>query len=162
VGVELRSFVYPRNSIGHLDSLSAAGFSAYRSPAPQRFPDRAPWRRRAAQIVDQVWPLPSASVVPERRGALVDIPQTYLFDPGSKTARRFGTKAWSMLVRRRLRHAVRTSSLFHLWFHTHNLATHPERAERAMDDLFAEARTLIDAGRLENPTMGQIADRVVV
>ncbi len=159
-GIELRSFVYPRNSIGHLDGLAAAGFTAYRSPAPERFAGLPPWQRNAAQVVDQVWPLPSATVIPRRRGPLIDIPQTYLFDPGSKTARRFGTKVWSKLVRRRLHHAVRTSSLFHLWFHTHNLATDPERAQAAMNDLFADARSLIDAGRLENVTMGEIADRM--
>ena len=65
-----------------------------------------------------------------------------------------------MLVRRRLRHAVRTSSLFHLWFHTHNLVTHRDRARTALDALFAESRNYIDAGRLDNLTMGRLADRL--
>ncbi len=158
-GIELRSFVYPRNSVGHLDLLAAAGFTAYRSPTPQRFAAMPPWRRRVNALVDAVWPLPSAAFSPVVRDRLVDIPQTYLFDPGSKRARRFGTAVWTLAVRRRLRHAVRTSSLFHLWFHSHNLATHPERAWTAMEALFADARRHIDAGRLENLTMGAVAER---
>ena len=160
VGVDLRSFVYPRNSVGHLDVLADEGFLAFRSQTPQRFPGLPPWRRRLMAAVDSVRPIESATVAPVRRGRLVEIPQTYLFDPGSRTANRVGTKAWSMLVRRRLRHATRTSSLFHLWFHTHNLASNQERAHEAMANLFREAHSHIDAGRLENLTMGQVADRM--
>lgn len=158
-GLALRSFVYPRNSIGHLDVLAAAGFTSYRSPTPDRFPGITGWRRRATALVDTVRPLATATFQPVVRGRLVDIPQTYLFDPDSKRARRLGTMAWSLAVRRRLRHAVRTSSLFHMWFHSHNLAAAPERAFRAMDAVFAEARRHMDAGRLENLTMGAVAER---
>lgn len=158
-GIELRSFVYPRNSVGHLDVLAEAGFTAYRSPTPDRFPGMTGWRRRLTALVDTVRPLPEATVSPVRRGHLVEVPQTYLFDPGSKRARRLGTTPWALAVRRRLRHAVDTSSLFHLWFHSHNLASNPERAWRAMDMLFADARRHMDAGRLENLTMGAVAER---
>jgi len=159
-GVELRSFVFPRNSVGHVDVLEDSGFIAFRGPTPGRFPELPPWRRRLLSAVDRISPLPSATVSPTWLGGIANIPQTYLFNPDSKTARRAGTTIWSTLVRRRLRHAVRTSSLFHMWFHTHNLATRPDRARAAMDALFAEARTYIDAGRLENLTMGQLADRM--
>ena len=158
-GLELRSFVYPRNSIGHVDVLAQSGFSVFRGPTPERFVGMPDWRRRVLAIADQIRPLRSTAVFPAHRGGLIDVPQTYLFDPGSRAARILGTKAWSMLVRRRLRHAVRTSSLFHMWFHTHNLATARERARVAMDAVFAEARTHIDAGRLNNVTMGQLAER---
>ncbi len=159
-GIELRSYVYPRNSIGHRRVLADHGFVAYRGNTPDRFPGRDGWPRRLLAAVDTLWPLPSAIVQPQRDGSLVDIPQTYLFDPASATAERFGTRVWSRLVRRRLRHAVRTGSLFHLWFHTHNLAPRPERAYVAMGDLFAEARRFIDAGRLENVTMGELAAQI--
>jgi len=158
-GVALRSFVYPRNSIGHLDVLASAGFAAYRGPTPERFPGMPKWRRRLATAADVAWPR-TAGFSPVEHGGLVDIPQTYLFDPGSRRARRLGATAWGMAVRRRLRMAVRTSSLFHMWFHTHNLAIHPERAWRAMAMVFAEARRHIDSGRLENLTMGALAERV--
>jgi hypothetical protein len=160
--IELRSYVYPRNSIGHLDELAAAGFTSFRGNTPDRFPGHTGWRRKAAAAVDMVYPLSSATVHAVRHGDLVDVPQTYLFDPASSTAERLGTKVWSRLVRRRLRHAVRTGSLFHLWFHTHNFAPRRERARVAMDDLFREARTHIDAERLENLTMGEVADRLMV
>ena len=161
VGGNLRSFVYPRNSIGHLDVLSEQGFTAYRGAMPERFPHATGWKRRILTKVDRVFPLSSVSVQPAVRGALVDVPQTYLLDPGSTTARRLGTVVWARLARRRLRHAVRTGSLCHLWFHTHNFAGHRRRARRAMDLVFGEARRLIDAGRLSNPTMGEVAEELL-
>lgn len=160
-GIELRSFVYPRNSVGHTEVLAAAGFTSYRSPAPPRFSDLPAWARGAASVLDRVVPLTAGAVTPVVRDGLVDVPQTYLFDPDSRTAERLGTAVWSRLVRRRLRHAVRTRSLFHLWFHTHNLASRPRRAREALEMLFTEARREMDAGRLENLTMGQIADQWV-
>ncbi len=159
-GIALESYVYPRNSIGHLDVLADAGFKSYRGNTPERFAGVGGWRRKVLAAADVVRPLDSETVQSVQRGRLVDVPQTYLFDPASTTANRVGTAVWSFLVRRRLRHAVRTGSLFHLWFHTHNLAPQPERAHCAMDDLLREARTQIDAGRLDNLTMGQAAKRL--
>ncbi len=159
-GVELRSFVFPRNSVGHVDVLEEQGFAAYRSPTPDRFAALPRWQRRLAGVVDTVRPLRSATFSARRDGGLIDIPQTYLFDPDSRTANRLGTTVWSGMVRRRLRHAVRTGSLFHLWFHTHNLATQRDRAHSAMEDLFRAARRQIDRGRLENVTMGEVAQRM--
>lgn len=161
VGGELRSFVYPRNSIGHLDVLAEQGFTAYRGPMPERFAGVDGWKQRLLAMVDQVRPLSSVTVQPAVQGPLVDVPQTYLLDPGSTTARRLGTGAWARLARRRLRHAVRSRSLFHLWFHTHNFIGRRPRARAGMDLVFGEARKHIDAGRLSNPTMGSLADQLL-
>jgi hypothetical protein len=49
--------------------------------------------------------------------------------------------------------------LFHLWFHSHNLAADPPRALGAMEIVLDEARRRIDAGDLLNLTMGEAADR---
>ncbi len=160
--VDLRSFVFPRNSIGHLDVLEQSGFTTFRGATPPRFSELPPWLRRAASVVDRVRPLASTAVFPSTVGGLVNVPHTYLFDPHSATAQRYGTKAWSWLVKRRMHQAVRTSSLFHLWFHTHNLAPQTDRAEAALDSLFGTARELIDAGQMENLTMGQVGERLAV
>lgn len=156
-GIELRSFVFPRNSIGHLDVLEDAGFTAYRSrPRGSESPSGSD--PRLMELFGASRSRSWKPVRPVLNGGLVEIPHTYLFDPGSKKANRFGTRLWSLQQRRRLRHAVRTRSLFHLWFHTHNLAGHRTRARVALETLLDEVRSLIDAGRLENPTMGEIAE----
>ncbi len=159
-GLNLMSYVFPRNSIGHLGLLAEAGFLAYRSHTPDRFTQMSPPLKKMALAMDRVRPLRSGAFRPEIKGDLVAIPQTYLFNPGSKTADRLGDELWGRVVRRRLRGAVRTSSLFHMWFHSHNLAGHPRRSRRAFEVLFEEARKGIDEGLLENLTMSDLAQRV--
>jgi hypothetical protein len=159
-GLELKSFVYPRNSIGHLDVLSEAGFASYRSHTPDRFDGLSALAKRWALLVGRVRPLRSEGFHPEIEGDLVAIPQTYLFNPSSRTANRLGAEMWGRVVRGHLREAVRASSLFHMWFHSHNLAARPDRARRALEIVFKEARRNIDEGRLENLTMSSVAERV--
>lgn len=144
LGIDLRSFVYPRNSIGHLGVLAEHGFTSYRGATPASGGSA-----------------PAHGFAPVLEGDLVNIPHTYLFDPGSRWARRLGTRGWSHLIRRPLRTAVKKQSMFHLWFHSHNLSGHRGRANRAMDRLFAHARAEIDAGRLRNLTMGEVAAEVL-
>lgn len=157
-GVILRSFVYPRNSIGHLDVLEEAGFLTYRGATPPTV-RRGGWLGSIESAVQMI--RPTTTFRPELQGGLVNIPHTYLFDPGSKNAQRLGTAGWSRLVQRRLRHAIRTESLFHMWFHSHNLATDMGRAHTAMADLFRLARAEIDQGNLVNLTMGDMAQQML-
>ncbi len=159
-GIELKSFVYPRNSLGHLDALEGAGFRAFRGSPPPPFAGLPSWQRKLMTTVDHIRPTAATAVHPSRHGTMANVPHTYMFNPDSQTARRWGTQVWIAMAQRRLRHAVRTSSMFHLWFHSHNLADRPERARAGMDALFGRARALIDAGDLENLTMGEIADRM--
>lgn len=159
-GLSLRSYVFPRNSIGHLNVLERKGFVAYRG-APT-------FGRARPGSVSGIVESGARALIPSRHhpehpyeeDGLVNVPQTYLFDPGSTTARRLGTRLWSALVRRRLRGAIETGSLFHVWFHTHNLAENPKRALAAFDALLADVRVALDTGLAENLTMSQVADRL--
>jgi peptidoglycan/xylan/chitin deacetylase (PgdA/CDA1 family) len=161
LGVTLRSFVYPRNSIGHLAGLAAHGYVAYRgSRVGPPFRGRPSWQRSALRAVDRVRPLAGSAVQPARHAAGVwNVPQTYLFAPATQ-------RSWlpvGIWVRRpiaRLRQAARHRSLFHLWFHPYNLTAAPERAIAALDRICARAARLRDAGRLDVVTMGGLADRL--
>ena len=157
--IDLRSFVFPRNSIDHVEILEEEGFSAFRGRPPDRLAHLPVWLRKLFRLIDTISPRSSSGVWPSHSEGLVNVPQTYFFDPNSAVAKRLGGRAWSWLVRRRLRHAIRIGSLFHVWFHTHNLGTHPDRGYRALEDLLREVRREIENGRLENLTMGALAGR---
>lgn len=159
-GITLASFVYPRNSIAHLDVLERLGFTAFRGAPRAAGTGHGTGRRRLDSLARALIPRLHRPEHPQWLGNLVDVPQTYLFDPDSETARRMGTGLWSLLVRRQLEGAIQTGSLFHLWFHTHNLSANRSRSFRALDDLFGAARKAMDAGRLENLTMSQVAGRL--
>lgn len=160
VGVQLGSFVYPRNAIDHQHVLTEQGFVAYRGLTPHRFPGRSPLQRRILAAVDSVVPLASTAVRPSMEGALCNVSQTYLFDPDSRLARRLGARLWSKVITRRLSHAARNRSLFHVWFHSHDIAKAPDRALRALEHLFQATNRERKAGRLVNLTMGEVAQRM--
>jgi len=160
-GVELRSFVYPRNAIAHLGTLAGAGFTSYRGGRPGRaFAGMPGWQRRAAQLVDRVVPLAGSAVHPARDGSGVwNVPQTYLFAP--VTARRHLPPAlWARRPIGRLRQAARQRSLFHLWFHPYNITADPERSIAALDHIAKAAARLRDEGRLDTLTMTEVAERL--
>ncbi|HEY8526435.1 MAG TPA: hypothetical protein VIL48_15790 [Acidimicrobiales bacterium] len=161
LGVELRSFVFPRNSIGHVERLPAHGYVAYRGGRPRpAFAGRPPWARAALRAVDRIRPLAGSAARPARHPAGVwNLPQTYLFAPATQRPR-LPVAAWVRRPVARLRQAARHRSLFHLWFHPYNLTAAPDRAIAALDRICAAAAGLRDAGRLDTVTMGQLADRL--
>jgi peptidoglycan/xylan/chitin deacetylase (PgdA/CDA1 family) len=161
VGVDLRSFVFPRNSLGHLDRLPAHGYVAFRGGRVRpAFAGQPPWARRALRLADQVRPLAGSTARPARDPSGVwNVPQTYLFSPATQRPR-LPVAAWVRRPIARLRQAARHRSLFHLWFHPYNLTAAPERAIDALDRICAAAGRLRDTGRLDVVTMGRLADRL--
>ena len=156
-GVELRSFVFPRNSIGHLDLLAPHGFRAFRGPRPTPFASSEPAARRVQRLVDKVVPLHGSAVWPSRRvDGLWDIPQTVLFAPAEGRRRHLPVEVWSWGPRRRIAQAARTRSLVHLWLHPSNLADDPERGIAALERICRDAARRRDAGRLDVCSMGDL------
>ena len=155
LGVELRSFVFPRNSIGHLDVLAAAGYLAYRGRPPTPFRGASGAGRTALRAVDRLRPLPGSAVRPRLDATgMWDVPQTHLFAPATHL-RRLPVPLWVRPVLARARQAARERSLFHLWFHPYNLTDDPPRALGALERVCAELARLRDAGRLDLRTMAQ-------
>ncbi len=159
VDVELRSFVYPRNTIGHLDVLADNGFTAYRGLRPGTFPDLGGWPRAMARIVDKVRPLAGSIVMPVRNGRLWNIPATNLYAPFDR-ARYLPFRSWVTQQVHRLEQAGRHRSLFHLWFHPHNLIDDPRRAFEGLERILARAGDLRRQGLVDNLTMGELANRL--
>lgn len=150
-GVRLRSIIHPRNSLGHLDLLPEHGFVAYRGRRPTMTATR--WQR----LVDLSVGSDRTAVRPMNEGQVWNLPATIMFtiDPRPRTWR-----LWIRQVERRLDQAVRRRSMFHLWFHPHNLRDRPDQALAALDFLCRSAARHRDAGRLDTVTMGALASRL--
>jgi hypothetical protein len=69
---------------------------------------------------------------------------------------------WIRQVERRLAQAVARRSLFHLWFHPHNLRDHPDAAFAGLARLCRSAAGHRDRGELDTVTMGGLAARLAV
>lgn len=156
LGVSLRSFVFPRNSIGHVDRLAEHGFSCYRGRPAEPFADRPSAVRAALRVVDRAYPLGGSASFPRRHpSGSWDIPQTFLFAPADH--RRLPIRVWVQRPVARLRQAAGHRSVFHLWFHPHNITADPERALLALRMVCAEAARLRSSGRLDVLPMGDLA-----
>lgn len=157
--LQLRSFVYPRNTIGHLDVLAGHGFEAYRGLRPATFPDLGGVPRFVARVADRIRPLPGSVVMPERNGDLWNLPATNLYAPSDR-AGYIPMRSWIGQQVRRLEQAGRHRALFHLWFHPHNLLDEPERAISGLERILRRAAELRERGSVQNLTMGELTQHL--
>jgi len=155
-GVTLQSFVFPRNSIGHLDTLAAHGFTAYRgvtSAWHTRFPRPL---RRAARLVDSLLPVAPPTPAPRKEGLLWDLPASYFYPHRDGWARLIPVGIGVNKVRRGLAQAAQQRALFHLWFHPFNLAGDLDPLLAGLESIFREVKALRQAGALASRTMGEL------
>ena len=155
--VRLRSFVYPRNSVGHQDVLRRHGYVAYRGARPDPFAALPGLRGRLVRTADQIRPTRLSVVSPVDEDGLWNFPATALY---GMDRRRGDARLWHHQLERRLDHAARHGGLFHLWFHPHNLQRDPERALKGLQGICERAARLRDAGGLDTMTFGGLADHL--
>jgi peptidoglycan/xylan/chitin deacetylase (PgdA/CDA1 family) len=155
--IRLRSFVYPRNSVGHQDVLRRHGFVAYRGARPDPFAALPGVVGRLARAADQIRPTARSVVRPVDENGLWNFPATALYGIDHQ---RGEARLWHHQLHRRLEHAARHRGLFHLWFHPHNLQRDPERALHRLEGICEHAARLRRAGRLDTLTFGGLADQL--
>jgi peptidoglycan/xylan/chitin deacetylase (PgdA/CDA1 family) len=161
MGIELRSFVFPRNEVGHLDLLREYGFKCYRGPEPHWY-ERGAWPgpvKRLAHLWDVIAAKKPPTVLPERAAAgLWNIPGSMIYFP------MHGVRGY-IPVGRRIRRAVkgleaaaRERRIFHLWFHPTNLADKLEEMFRGLRVICERASELRRAGRIDFLPMSAIGE----
>jgi peptidoglycan/xylan/chitin deacetylase (PgdA/CDA1 family) len=153
--LRLRSFVYPRNSVGHQEVLRRHGYVAYRGARLDPFATLPGVVSRLARTADQILPTARSVVRPVDEDGLWNFPATARFGIDH---RRGDARLWLRQLHRRLDHAARHRGLFHLWFHPHNLQRDPELALRGLAGICERAARLREAGRLDMTTFGGLAD----
>jgi len=163
LGLELRSFAFPRNGVGHVDLLPEFGFTSYRGPAPSWYERSEPPTR--LQRLAHLWSVlaaatpPVVAPVPAGHG-LANVPASMIYFPMHGARRHIPMSRRVRRARKGLDAAVRTGRVFHLWFHPTNLADAPEAMFRGLREVFTIVRGLRQAGRLSIETMGSLACRV--
>lgn len=158
-GVQLKSFIFPRNSVGHLDVLNENGFSAYRGGTPAwftKFPGRL---KQLARLMDSVLPISPPAVTPQPvTGGMWDVPASYFYPHRDGWAKIIPVSIAVRKSKLGLAKAVREKSIFHLWFHPFNLASDPDALLQGLEEIFKNVARLRDQDMLENPTMGDLAE----
>jgi peptidoglycan/xylan/chitin deacetylase (PgdA/CDA1 family) len=153
----LRSFIFPRNSINHLDTLADQGFIAYRGVENSwysRFPGMF---SRIGHLLDNFLPTAPPTVMPVQEGRLWNLPASYYFPPTDGVWRTMPAVLRTFKVKQGLREAAKRHQIMHLWFHEFNIATDKDRLLGSLEEIFTEVARLRDKGQIENPTMGEMA-----
>jgi peptidoglycan/xylan/chitin deacetylase (PgdA/CDA1 family) len=160
-GLEVRSFAFPRNRVGHLDVLAEQGFRCYRGPEPRWYnsPRCPALLSRVAHIWDFLRIAAPPVVVPHRRGGLCSVPGSMILLP-MHGLRRHIPASWRVArARKGLAAAVEQSRVFHLWMHPTNLVDSMEEMIGCLRSVLEEVVRLRAEGRLVTRTVaGAAAD----
>ncbi len=160
LGVTLRSFVFPWNSVGHLDSLRKYGFIAYRGPSADWFAGLPASLRRLAYLLDHLLLIPSPVVVATCENGVWNLPASYYYACGAGWGKMIPISLRINKVKKDFRLAARKQGLFHLWFHPFDLASNPKLWLSGLENIFAEFCRYRDAGLLDNFTMGDLSHAI--
>lgn len=161
-GLELRSFAFPRNSVGHLDTLAKHGFAVFRGPEPVWYELSATrtLSARLAHLWDVVRAAEPPVVLPELSGSgLWNVPGSMIYFP-MHGFRRF--IPMSLRVRRAVRGleaAAARRRVFHLWFHPTNLADETDAMFEGLRRILEHGNELRRDGRLDFRPMGSFAQQ---
>lgn len=158
-GVKSKSFVFPRNDIGHVDVLREHGIKAYRGID-------ARWYERASvpsvvqppvRFVDEAARRTPPVVEPVERDGVVEIPGSQVFRPSHGGWQYTPEGSSVSRAKKGLERAARTGSVFHLWFHPFNLGHNPERDLKRLEGILIAATELFEDGKLDYHPMEQVA-----
>lgn len=157
LGLNLQSFVFPRNSIDHLDVLAGAGFLTYRG-VTNRWYERLPGiLSRICRRLFYYLPIAPTVVLPQRENGLWNLPASFFYPVTYRWQTKIPGQSRVYKVKQGLRQAVNKRRIFHMWFHPFNLASDPDGLLGDLETIFAEVCRYRDAGQLDNLTMGELA-----
>lgn len=149
VGIEVRSFVFPQNKIGHVDVLSENGIQIYRGKDLVRAdPKQFALFRKFNGFVDILKPQLSKAI---KRDGIWEISSTGMFGEIPQIP-------YGLLLRSRLgmQTAINGNGIFHIWLHPESLLVEPKLAERLEQFLKIVSRRR-DEGKIQVMTMGELA-----
>lgn len=160
--IELKSFVFPRNSVGHLDVLRESGYLCYRGPYSSS-PTTGVLRflRRAYGVAKEF--IPSAPPTSEctMTEGLVAIPDSMLIRSRLGWRKVIPLSITQYRAQLGIRDASDKGTIFHIWTHPLNLAY--QRV--AMFDLLRSVLETVnrerERGRIRTCTMAEVAEQFI-
>jgi len=157
--LSLSSFVFPRNSVAHLDALAERGFSVYRGVDARWYerlslPGHA---RKPLRFLDEGLSTTPPVVRPREASGLVCIPGSNPFRPlhGGWEWTPDGTQF--RRAKKGLQRAADSGGIYHLWFHPFNLGRDSKQLLDMLERILAHASSLQNEARLDVLSMRDVA-----
>lgn len=158
-GVDLDSFVFPRNSVGHLDVLRKNGFRSYRGPDPYNFKSKL--MSRLFMLLELFSLTPIKVATPSLRQGLVNIPGSMYF-VSARGIRKFIPKGLrAARAKSGVDLAIKQKRVFHLWTHPTDFADKTALLMCDFEEILRYATEKRRLGLLEIQTMGEISRKFV-
>ncbi|MFA6446650.1 MAG: ATP-grasp domain-containing protein [Patescibacteria group bacterium] len=155
-GLELRSFVYPKNHVAHTSILKEQGIEVFRAPDENWYAGLSGILKRLAHVLDNYLVFPVRSVSPKQQDGLTSIPGSYFYPHARGWAKYLPVSFRVSKVLLGIDRAVKEKKVFHLWFHPFNLASNPDELLRGLDQIFARVAELKRQGLMDQVVMGEI------
>ncbi|RJR42049.1 MAG: DUF2334 domain-containing protein [Desulfobacteraceae bacterium] len=162
LGIEPRSFVFPRNSVNHLDVLRTAGIRIFREHQQSFYYNYPRSLRRMCHFVSQMIGLRPSPVLPRQESGVTCLPYSALYSSMDGIRSRIPVSIRVRRAEKGMERAVQTRRIFHLTTHPVYLAYEDERSERllnGLDRIFDHAACLREQGVMDILTMDQIGAR---
>jgi hypothetical protein len=161
-GLSLTTFIYPRNSVGHMALLRKYGFTAYRGKSNEWY--NAVKSRRLRQIchlADEFLCIgPSTSLPQTDEFGLCNTAGNMLYLSRSGIRRFIPISSRVHKAIKGIDRAVETGEVFLMWFHPYNLASDPDGLLLGLDKVFAYVRRKMDSGELDNCSIGMLCRKL--
>jgi hypothetical protein len=149
-GIAMKSFVFPRNQIAHVDLLPKYGFSIFRGELARK---RKASTAITLKVNSAIYKLVASPVEPRDRGGIWEIPGSMPFsDPQLPSSVQFRAK-------RGVRRAIRSNQVFHIYLHPWDLLLY-DRLKDDLDDFLGHVASKRDGGEIKVMTMGEYAARL--
>lgn len=160
LGIEMRSFAFPRNEVGHLDVLKKYGFTSFRGPEANWYEGKN-WPgtvKRLGHLLDVLIARKPPVVLPERSEfGLWNIPGSMIYFPMHGPRRYIPSSRRVRRAAKGLIEAARQKRVFHLWFHPTNFADETDRMFAGLRQILEHASSLRARGEMVMMSMGAIA-----
>lgn len=163
-GVDLTSFVFPRNNVGYRSVLPEHGFSCYRGRSPERWYDGTPIRRFGKLATFALGTGGPPIVRPEiDEHGLVNVPASmYLFTFEGPARAVVGSVTGDPVLEQVELGLERLNDekqgILHLWLHPNNITT--DRDRHRLNRIVSRVADYRDRCSVAVKTMDQVADEV--
>jgi peptidoglycan/xylan/chitin deacetylase (PgdA/CDA1 family) len=152
MGIEMHSFAFPRNEVGHLDVLKEFGFTCYRGVEPNWYENRRVPEsvRRSMRLLDVLRAATPPTVLPEETESGVwNIPGSAIYFPMHGFRKHIPLALRTRRAIKGLNEAAKKKRIFHLWFHPTNLADETENMFQGLRTILQHAAELREKDKLQ-------------
>ena len=160
IGLQMKSFVFPKNKTGHLDILKENGFNVYRGKDKwwsDRF--KRPLLNNIAQFAEEFFCLPPRCHLPaEVLPGLWELPGSMLFRSLNGPMALIPLSWRPRRALMGLHRAVAKREVFQLWFHPWHIANGLDKLINSLSIILKEASRLRELGMLEVVTLSEMPE----